>query len=171
MKEKNPAAILEFGPAGAAPVGWRRGGPTVAPVPGDAVMTVLTTWWLGEELATWLPDISDATIGPDGCLYLVSDQGQTKHIFRAAMRGIVPDAVLDRRDKIGFATPEADWLTILIPMARKWLREDLQFPFLKHGLLLREFESVAAGRSSNPAQVWRWINFYRWYVQAFNQQP
>jgi asparagine synthase (glutamine-hydrolysing) len=103
--------------------------------------------------------------------YLVSDQGQTKHIFRAAMRGIVPDAVLDRRDKIGFATPEADWLTILIPMARKWLREDLQLPFLKHGLLLREFESVAAGRSSNPAQVWRWINFYRWYVQAFNQQP
>ena len=77
MKEKNPAAILEFGPAGDAPVGWRRGGPTVAPAPGDAAMTVLATWWPGEELTTWLPDISDAAIGPDGRLYILSDQGSS----------------------------------------------------------------------------------------------
>ncbi|MGI9163265.1 MAG: hypothetical protein ACR2JI_10160 [Mycobacterium sp.] len=77
MKEKNPAAILEFGPAGDAPVGWRRGGRPVAPVSGDASMTVLATWWPGEGLATWLPDISDATVGPDGRLYLISDQGNS----------------------------------------------------------------------------------------------
>ena len=75
VKEKNPAAILEFGPAGDEPVGWRRGGPTVAPAAGDATLTVLATWWLGDELAKQLPDISDATIGPDGRLYLLSDQG------------------------------------------------------------------------------------------------
>lgn len=75
VKEKDPAAILEFGPAGDAPVGWRRGGPVAAPARGDATLTVLATWWLGEELAKWLPDISDATVGPDGRLYLVSDQG------------------------------------------------------------------------------------------------
>lgn len=75
MKEKNPTAILEFGPAGDAPVGWLRGGPTVAPDTGDAAMTVLATWRPGKELAEWLPDISDATIGPDGRLYVVSDQG------------------------------------------------------------------------------------------------
>ena len=75
VKEKDPAAILEFGPPGDAPVGWRRGGPTVAPTPADATLTVLATWWLGDVLAKQLPDISDATIGPDGCLYLLSDQG------------------------------------------------------------------------------------------------
>lgn len=75
VKEKNPAAILEFGPAGDEPVGWRRGGPTVAPAAGDATLSVLATWWLGDELAKQLPDISDATIGPDGRLYLLSDQG------------------------------------------------------------------------------------------------
>jgi len=103
--------------------------------------------------------------------YLISDRGETKHIFRAAMRGIVPDAVLDRKDKIGFATPEADWLSLMLPMARKWLQEDLQLPFLKHESLLGAFESAASGRSKNPSQVWRWINFYRWYAQAFNNQP
>ncbi|MEI7517100.1 MAG: hypothetical protein WCJ98_01300 [Mycobacteriaceae bacterium] len=75
VKEKDPSAILEFGPAGDDPVGWRRGGPTVAPAPGDATLTVLATWWLSGDLAKWLPDISDATIGPDGRLYVLSDQG------------------------------------------------------------------------------------------------
>ena len=75
VKEKDPPAILEFGSAGDAPVGWRRGGPTVAPPAGDAALTVLATWWLGEGLGKGLPDISDATVGPDGRLYLLSDQG------------------------------------------------------------------------------------------------
>lgn len=75
IKEKDPAAILEFGPPGDDPVGWRRGGPTLAPAVGDATLTELTTWWLGDTLGKELPDISDATVGPDGCLYLLSDQG------------------------------------------------------------------------------------------------
>jgi hypothetical protein len=75
VKEKDPSAILEFGPAGDDPVGWRRGGQTVAPGPGGATLTVLATWWLSGELAKWLPDISDTTIGPDGRLYVLSDQG------------------------------------------------------------------------------------------------
>lgn len=75
VKEKDPAAILEFGPAGDGPVGWRRGGPVSPPTAGGSELTALATWWLGEDLAEWLPDISDATIGPDGRLYLVSDQG------------------------------------------------------------------------------------------------
>lgn len=75
VKEKNPAAILEFGPPGDAAVGWRRGGPTSAPAHGNATLTALATWRLGADLSEWLPDISDATVGPDGRIYLVSDQG------------------------------------------------------------------------------------------------
>lgn len=75
VKEKDPAAILEFGPAGDEPVGWRRGGPVVPPEPGDATLVVLATWWLADGLGKHLPDISDATVGPDGRLYLLSDQG------------------------------------------------------------------------------------------------
>ena len=75
VKEKDPPAILEFGPPGDAPVGWRRGVVPVPPAPGDAALTVLATWWLGEEMQSRLPDISDATVGPDGRLYLLSDKG------------------------------------------------------------------------------------------------
>jgi asparagine synthase (glutamine-hydrolysing) len=41
---------------------------------------------------------------------LVSDRGVGKAIFRDAMRGLVPEAVLARRDKMGFAVPLGDWL-------------------------------------------------------------
>lgn len=75
VKEKDPPAILEFGPAGAAPAGWRRGSRSVSPPAGDAQLTVLATWWLGDRLQTELPDISGSAVGPDGRLYLLSDQG------------------------------------------------------------------------------------------------
>lgn len=75
VKEKDPAAILEFGPPGDAPVGWHRGVRPTPPVSADARLTVLATWWLGESMQTWLPDISGSAVGPDGRLYLLSDQG------------------------------------------------------------------------------------------------
>lgn len=100
--------------------------------------------------------------------YLISNQGETKHIFRAAMRGIVPDKILDRRDKIGFATPEADWLRLLLPTMRQWLQEDLKLPFIKHQAMLNAFEATVESVQKNQSQLWRWINFYRWYAQSFN---
>ncbi len=75
VKEKDPPAILEFGPPGDTPVGWRRGGRPTPPAAGDARLTVLATWWLGDGMQEAMPDISDAAVGPDGRLYLVSDQG------------------------------------------------------------------------------------------------
>ncbi len=36
--------------------------------------------------------------------------GSLKAVLRKAMRGVVPDIVLDRRDKIGFSAPTADWM-------------------------------------------------------------
>lgn len=95
--------------------------------------------------------------------YLISEKGETKHIFRAAMRGIVPDDILDRRDKIGFATPEQQWLLAMAPSVRSWLSVDLKLPFLDQQQILAEFELIVEGRKSFSWQVWRWINFSRWY--------
>ncbi len=36
--------------------------------------------------------------------------GDTKRVLRRAMAGVLPDAVLNRRDKLGFSTPEQIWL-------------------------------------------------------------
>ena len=95
--------------------------------------------------------------------YLIAPNGETKHVFRAAMRGIVPDDILDRKDKIGFATPEKDWLMGMAPTIRKWLSLPIDLPFINHTALLREFDHVVSGTKPFTWQVWRWINFCRWH--------
>jgi asparagine synthase (glutamine-hydrolysing) len=94
--------------------------------------------------------------------YLISRQGETKSVFKAAMRGIVPDVILDRRDKIGFATPEQNWLVQIAPQARKWLEESEPLPWLNKPEMLKEFDAIIAGRVSFSWQAWRFINFSRW---------
>src|SRR5690606_26088274 len=42
---------------------------------------------------------------------LLLRDGATKRVLRDAVRGLVPDAVLDRRDKVGFEPPQARWLS------------------------------------------------------------
>jgi asparagine synthase (glutamine-hydrolysing) len=99
--------------------------------------------------------------------HLLSSRGETKRILRAAMRGIVPDAVLDRRDKVGFATPEFAWLKDIASQVRDWLAADVGPSFLRRDVMLAEFDAVMAGRRPFSWTVWRWINFTRWYAHFF----
>ncbi|CCQ10294.1 Asparagine synthetase [glutamine-hydrolyzing] [Pseudoalteromonas luteoviolacea B = ATCC 29581] len=96
--------------------------------------------------------------------YLVSQQGASKHIFRDAMRGIVPDAILDRKDKIGFATPEEIWLKKIAPTLRTWLEDSQPIPFIDKNLLLADFDAIMSGQKPFTWQVWRWVNFVRWFA-------
>ncbi|WP_297046640.1 asparagine synthase (glutamine-hydrolyzing) [uncultured Desulfovibrio sp.] len=98
--------------------------------------------------------------------YLVDDHGCTKSIFRHAMRGIVPDAILDRRDKIGFATPERQWLKILAPWVDATLSQAEDVPFLRLDMARREWRDILTGRRHFGWQVWRWLCYARW-VQLF----
>jgi asparagine synthase (glutamine-hydrolysing) len=95
--------------------------------------------------------------------YLISPAGETKHILRAAMRGIVPDDVLDRKDKIGFATPEREWLLAMPQTIRDWLRVDVNLDFLDQVKILNEFNVICLGKKPFTWQLWRWINFLRWH--------
>lgn len=38
------------------------------------------------------------------------ERGVLKQVLRRAMRGVTPDAILDRRDKVGFGTPIVAWM-------------------------------------------------------------
>ena len=40
---------------------------------------------------------------------------------------------------------------------------DLRLPFFNQAQVLREFELIIAGKKAFSWQVWRWINFCRWY--------
>jgi len=99
--------------------------------------------------------------------YLISPKGETKSVFRSAMSGIVPNDVLERRDKIAFATPEQDWILARADIIRPWLLEDIDLAFLRHSEMLKEFDAIVQGKRPFSWQVWRWINFTHWYKHFF----
>lgn len=99
--------------------------------------------------------------------FLISRQGETKHIFRQAMRGIVPDQVLDRRDKIGFETPENHLLSGLYPVARDWLATDFDIPLLDRTTIAGLFDDELVRDPKLSPQLWRLLNFCRWHQLFF----
>jgi len=96
--------------------------------------------------------------------YLVGGDGTMKRVFREAMRGLVPDAILDRRDKIGFHTPG----NLMLAEARPWVEEILgSVPAAAEAVidpagLRRLWERTLAGRTGNDHSFWRTLCFLRW---------
>jgi hypothetical protein len=81
-KEKNPAAFIEFGPRGSRSRGLVRGdglaGGARWPVADGRQGFVARAVWLPDKrLTKACADFSDLEIGPDGRLYLLSDQSAT----------------------------------------------------------------------------------------------
>lgn len=95
--------------------------------------------------------------------YLVSHSGESKHILREALRGIVPDCILERKDKIGFATPEADWLKEQSGLIYKWLNESDYPNFLCQKQVISYFDDFVLGENDDWKHIWRLINFIKWY--------
>jgi asparagine synthase (glutamine-hydrolysing) len=87
----------------------------------------------------------------------------SKRVMRAAMRGIVPDAILARRDKIGFATPEEQWMRAHAPRFRAALAESVD---AARGIVrpqaLEHFDAFVARRRRFDAVPWRVLCFGRW---------
>lgn len=90
--------------------------------------------------------------------------GETKRVLRAAMRGIVPDQILDRKDKTGFITPGHI----------KWLRGELAYTLDGSWSILDSFIDVRKveelikayrrGDTRNALFVWR-IAMLRLFLQ------
>ena len=88
----------------------------------------------------------------------------TKVILRRTMKGIVPQEIIERRDKMGFPTPVSRWFKNS-PRA-----EELIFsgPFLSRNLVnpdaaSKAFEEHKSGERDHGLLIWRWINTELWF--------
>jgi asparagine synthase (glutamine-hydrolysing) len=97
--------------------------------------------------------------------------GWTKHIFRSAMSGILPEEIRLRRSKIGFETPEKTWID-------KELRGQLQEFFSKGDLQASRFYNPQATRrllrkprltTDETSQIWRVLNLELWSREFFGE--
>jgi len=94
---------------------------------------------------------------------LIDEQAVPKAVLRKAMRGIVPDDVLDRQEKVGFAPPEHRWLQALEP----WTLDSLQILRKRGDALvdvdaLRTAWTTSGGSRAMDGALWRAANLGRW---------
>ncbi|MEM2045698.1 MAG: asparagine synthase (glutamine-hydrolyzing) [Candidatus Caldarchaeum sp.] len=92
-------------------------------------------------------------------------QTTTKFILRNAISGVVPEEIRQRKDKLGFAPPEALWMKGPL---RAWIDEILRSPrFRQRGWLDpkavdRVWEEFLNGRDTWHSLIWRWVSLEIW---------
>ena len=79
------------------------------------------------------------------------------------MKGIVPDAVLNRRDKVAFQPPQDRWLR---ETEETWRRLSMrnraeEYGLLASGAMSTAIDAFMAGSSSSNV-LWRVINLELW---------
>lgn len=94
--------------------------------------------------------------------------GISKYVMREAMKGLIPEKVRTRRDKMGFATPQDRWL-------RETLRPELESLFASSAFARREYWDVSrlqkaytrycAGEIEIGTSIWRCVTLELWHQQ------
>jgi len=93
---------------------------------------------------------------------LVNPQDGSKALFKKAMKGFVPDAVLDRKDKIGFQTPEHEWMRSVSDWVHEVLEGAENYSWLKADILRAEWDDILEKKATYNSKVWRWVNYLQW---------
>ncbi|MFH1721003.1 MAG: asparagine synthase C-terminal domain-containing protein, partial [Candidatus Altiarchaeota archaeon] len=95
------------------------------------------------------------------------DNGATKVILREAMKGVIPETIVNRTSKFGFETREEDWFR---KEAFKKLIIDLvdsesfrKRPYYDLPELKIELQEFFKGRKQVSRTIWKWINLELWF--------
>ncbi|MBB6455436.1 asparagine synthase (glutamine-hydrolyzing) [Salirhabdus euzebyi] len=89
--------------------------------------------------------------------------GTTKAILREAVKGIVPDHVLDRK-KLGFPVPIRHWLkNELYDWAKNLIHESQTDDLLNKQVILDLFESHCKGKGDYSRKIWTVLMFMQWH--------
>lgn len=93
--------------------------------------------------------------------------GTTKYFFREAMKGVLPEKIRLRQDKIGFATPSEEWFRS--QNFKDFITEILSSPrFKQRGYLnsercLQAYQLHLKGEINIAKEIWKWINLELWF--------
>jgi asparagine synthase (glutamine-hydrolysing) len=93
--------------------------------------------------------------------------GWSKVLLRKAMEGILPEEIRTRRDKLGFATPQTDWLMQINGEMKQMISELSVLDssrMIDHGRLLKDWDNIFSTPEKWKVQdmAWRYLNFLTW---------
>ncbi|MEW5955543.1 MAG: asparagine synthase (glutamine-hydrolyzing) [Candidatus Micrarchaeota archaeon] len=98
--------------------------------------------------------------------------GVTKIVLRNAMKGILPEKIRERMDKIGFATPEDEWMRGPAAKEARQILASESFggrKYFNQERVLREFDEFVAGKKNTGRVLWRFICLELWLREFFDE--
>jgi asparagine synthase (glutamine-hydrolysing) len=88
--------------------------------------------------------------------------GVRKHILRDAAKNILPAQILNRTDKIGFQTPESEWLKSLVAEIPNLIESNIN-PFVDTKLIKKDLASIIRNPTSHESsRLLRFVFFSQW---------
>ncbi|EWT00044.1 asparagine synthase [Intrasporangium oryzae NRRL B-24470] len=121
--------------------------------------------FLDKELVRFLFSLSDEAI---------IREGWNKRILRDATRGLLPDSINRRRNKIGFTTPQSEWfMRLKNHFYGIFLSESFATrPYFEQTEVLHAFEGWIQGSNDVDSMTfWRLINLELWLREFFDEKP
>jgi asparagine synthase (glutamine-hydrolysing) len=100
--------------------------------------------------------------------------GVSKVILRNSMRGILPETVRTRKDKMGFVTPEAIWFRTALRDTIKEIIDSKSFSdrgYFNVREVKDAFKRHCEGKIDISATIWRWVNLELWCRTFVDQRP
>ncbi len=97
-------------------------------------------------------------------------QGMTKAILRESMKGVLPDPIRQRVDKIGFATAEEVWIREQHPERFKQAIDqaiESSQGVIHSDYTLKEVDAIISGEKPFSYFIWRLISFGEW-IKTFS---
>jgi asparagine synthase (glutamine-hydrolysing) len=100
-------------------------------------------------------------------------RGQTKKILRDAVKGIVPDPIIYRKDKRGFSNPGDKWMRS--DQFREYIKDLINSKSFKERgyfnseMANRQYEKHLQSSSDHSREIWKWINLELWFQKFIDQ--
>ncbi len=119
--------------------------------------------FLDKEVLKFVFSLSDEAIIKDGW---------NKRVLRDATRGLLPESINRRRNKIGFTTPQVEWFTRLKNhFYNIFLSESFASrPYVDQTEVLHAFEGWIKGTNDvDTMTFWRLINLELWLREFFDE--
>jgi asparagine synthase (glutamine-hydrolysing) len=90
--------------------------------------------------------------------------GQMKWLLRQALKDVMPIEVIQRRNKMGFGTPEQDWLHRSWKQIQQYLcqGEVIQRGWIDRKAVQAVLQSPTDLAAGDRSIVWRWLNTEVW---------
>jgi len=101
-------------------------------------------------------------------------EGKTKVVLRNAMKNILPEEVRDRKDKMGFVTPEDIWFRTVLKNQIYEIISSKSFAergYFNADKVKEIFERHCKGERNVSSMIWRWVNTELWFRTFIDKRP